>query len=84
MKDQVKRIASVERIGSSVNGNPAFLVSFTDGSVARTQSDASCEIGNPGMREGSMVFVCYSRRGSITIMSRVTAVEELKVGGGAE
>jgi hypothetical protein len=74
VKEQIKCIERLERIDSSVNG-AAFLISFTDGSVARTQSDASCEIGNPGLREGSTVAVRYSRRGSITAMSKVTRVE---------
>lgn len=38
-------IDTIERTNSSVNGNPAFFVTFTDGTRARTQSDAGMAYG---------------------------------------
>ena len=40
-KYEVKTIASLERLKSSVNGNPRFRVMFTDGAVMQTQTDVS-------------------------------------------
>ncbi len=39
--ERVLTIASLERMKLSVNGNPRFKVTFTDGTVAQTQTDAS-------------------------------------------
>jgi hypothetical protein len=38
---RVLTIASLERLKLSTNGNPRFRVTFTDGTVAQTQTDAS-------------------------------------------
>ena len=66
----IKRIASIERRNNSVNGNPNYHLTFTDGTDARTMSDASCSyaIGNPGMREGSLVAVTFTATGRIRTM----------------
>lgn len=49
----VKTIASLERLKLSTNGNPRFLVTFTDGTTAQTQTDASIgySIENPEYRD---------------------------------
>ena len=59
------RITHLERLNNSVNGNPAFMVTFDDGTSHRTQSDASVsyEIQNPEFR--GLVHVWLSKRGSI-------------------
>jgi len=36
----IKTIAKLERLRLSVNGNPRFRVTFTDGAVMQTQTDA--------------------------------------------
>ena len=38
-------VDTIERATASVNGNPAFYVTFTDGTRARTQSDADMAYG---------------------------------------
>lgn len=38
----IRIINFVTRLNSSVNGNPAYMVHFMDGSSARTKSDSSC------------------------------------------
>jgi hypothetical protein len=69
-KQEIKRIESIHRANSSVNGNPAYNIVFTDQTEARTQSDAACAyaIGNPGMREGCAVMVEFTRAGRIAHM----------------
>jgi hypothetical protein len=69
-KRNIKVIASIKRAGVSVNGNPAYWVTFTDDTSARTMSDAACAyaIGNPDMREGCAVVVEYTRSGRIRHM----------------
>lgn len=54
----IKTIAKLERRNSSTNGNPAFMVFFTDGTSARTQTDAAfCyEIENPEYRDAPIEF----------------------------
>lgn len=39
--EYVKTIESVERLRLSAMGNPRWLVTFTDGSTAKTQRDSS-------------------------------------------
>lgn len=39
--ERVLTIATLERLKLSVNGNPRFRVTFTDGTSAQTQTDAS-------------------------------------------
>lgn len=62
----VKTIASLERLKLSTNGNPRFRVTFTDGSVAQTQTDASIgySLENPEFRDVP-VRVSYTRAGRI-------------------
>lgn len=71
----VKVIHEITRARSSLNGNPAFNISFADDptSSVRTASDAgfAYAIGNSDMREGSPVRVSYSRSGRITNLSAV-------------
>lgn len=40
-----RTIESLDRLRSSVNGNPRFLIHFTDGSTAKTAPDAACSYG---------------------------------------
>ncbi|WP_020142297.1 hypothetical protein [Terracoccus sp. 273MFTsu3.1] len=39
--EYTKTIEKVERLRSSTNGNPRWLVTFTDGATAKTQRDSS-------------------------------------------
>ncbi len=66
-------IESLSRLRNSVNGNPRYRITFTDGSSAVTSSDRSFayEMGNPGMREGSTVSVEFTRAGRISHMQPV-------------
>jgi hypothetical protein len=60
-------IASLERLRPSRNGNPRFRVTFTNGHVAQTQSDASISyaIENPEYRDVPL-HVEFSSAGKIT------------------
>ena len=42
---RIVRVDRAERIGTSRMGNPSYTVYFTDGTSARTQSDAGCAYG---------------------------------------
>lgn len=61
------QIHSLQRLNNSVNGNPRYRVTFTDGGTADTQSDASINygIGNPEYRDVP-VIVSLSKAGRIT------------------
>lgn len=62
----IKTIAKLERLKLSRNGNPRFLVTFTDGTTAQTQTDASIgySIENSEFRDVP-VRVSYTRAGRI-------------------
>ncbi len=71
------KVAEVDRLNSSVNGNPAYRVTFTtmDGTYVgthRTQTDASVayEITNREFKVGP-VAVWLSKRGTIEYASAV-------------
>jgi hypothetical protein len=68
-----KTIESYERLRSSVNGNPRFRFTFTDGTILDGASDAgwAYAVGNPDMREGSKVDMTLSRAGRIQTMQSV-------------
>lgn len=59
-------IERVDRLVSSQYGNPRFRVTFTDGTVADTQTDASIayEMENVELR-GVPLEVTFSRAGTI-------------------
>ena len=59
-------IDSLERLKLSVNGNPRFRVTFTDGTVAQTQTDSSIaySLENPEYRNVPVV-VHFTRAGRI-------------------
>lgn len=65
-----KTIDHYERLGLSVNGNPRFRFTFTDGTMLDSMSDAAyCyAVGNAGMREGSTVYLELTRAGRIRVM----------------
>jgi hypothetical protein len=65
-----KTIEHYERLGVSVNGNPRFRFTFTDGTMLDSMSDASyCyAVGNPEMRAGSTVDLELTRAGRIRHM----------------
>lgn len=65
-----KTIAHYERLRSSVNGNPRFRFTFTDGTVLDSMSDAgwAYAVGNWEMREGSTVAMELTRAGRIRVM----------------
>lgn len=62
----VKTIASLERLKLSTNGNPRFRVTFTDGTIAQTQTDAAVgySIENSEYRDVP-VLVSFTRAGCI-------------------
>jgi hypothetical protein len=75
MSTERLRILDIKRLPSSVNGNPAWKVTFAGASdeyplTTRTSSDASVSyaIGNPGMRPGCVVDVEFTRAGRIATM----------------
>lgn len=65
-KFEVKTIASLERLKFSANGNPRFKVTFTDGTVAQTQTDGQIgyTLENSEYRD-VRVKVFYTRAGRI-------------------
>lgn len=71
--ERVVTIASLERLPLSVKGNPRFRVTFTDGTVAQTQTDASVgySIENPEYRRAPV-------RVSFTPAGRIWDVEVVK------
>lgn len=75
---RTQRILRIDRLHNSVNGNPAWEITFTDGERARTASDAACSygIGNPDMREGCLVVVEYTRAGRISRLGPAIDVSE--------
>ena len=71
-------IEKIERATSSVNGNPAWILTLVeDGETVtrRTSSDAAVgyEIGNPGYRAGCTVEVTTTKAGRITYLNAVNA-----------
>lgn len=74
----LKTISRIERLNSSVNGNPRFRFHFTDATSAITSSDAAIgyEIGNPGYREGCTVAVEFTRAGRIAYMNATLGDDE--------
>jgi hypothetical protein len=70
----LKTIERFDRLNCSVNGNPRYRVTFTDGAVLDSMSDASwCyAVGNPGMRVGSTVAI-ETRAGRIRHMTNIPA-----------
>lgn len=73
MSTTVHTISSIERLALSRNGNPRFRMTFADGRVAETQSDASYgyAVGNPGHRPGDTIEVTWSRAGKIAFAKSV-------------
>jgi len=43
--EYTKTIERLERLRSSTNGNPRYLIHFTDGTTAKTQSDSMVAYG---------------------------------------
>jgi hypothetical protein len=66
----IKRIETIKRLNLSVNGNPRFHFTFSDGTEATSMSDAAfCyAVGNPGMRTGDLVVLEFTRAGRIRHM----------------
>ncbi len=66
-------IRTIERLKSSRNGNPKYVITFESGMRAPTSSDAAfCyAVGNLDMREGSRVLVDETRVGNIKNMRPV-------------
>lgn len=63
----IRTIAALERMPSSANGNPRYLVKFTDGDSAPLEPDSSIgySIPNPEFKGVSVVFT-LNGRGHIT------------------
>lgn len=68
----IRTIASIKRLNTSALGNPRFRVTFTDGSIAQTQSDASISysIENREYRDVPLE-VTFSRAGRIVDLTPV-------------
>lgn len=74
------RIASIDRLPNSVNGNPRYRIAFVDdGGVydgawnTATDHAFAYEIGNRGRRVGDEVIVTIGGRGTIIDLSDVAA-----------
>lgn len=63
---RVHTITALERLQNSVNGNPAWKLTFEDGSFTRTQSDASISysLPNPEFRDVPLI-VSFTRAGRV-------------------
>jgi hypothetical protein len=76
----IRVIDYVTRQKSSVNGNPAFMVYFTDGSSSRTKSDSSCayEIENltHSRYKGREVAITFTKAGRIETITLVVEESE--------
>ena len=65
----IRRIDYLERLNSSVNGNPRFRVHFTDGSSAETQSDAAVSYGLENRENfDTDVDVTFTRAGRVSYL----------------
>lgn len=69
---RILTISSTRRLNNSVNGNPRFMVTFTDGTAAQTNPDSAVNhaVGNTEL-EGPVV-VTFSPKGLITHMVPAT------------
>jgi hypothetical protein len=71
----VRVIESVKRLNNSVNGNPRYRVTFTDGSSALTKSDSSVayDIQNlsHSRERGRDLLVTWTRAGRIEMLKPV-------------
>jgi hypothetical protein len=76
---QILTIDWLDYLSTTVYANPRCDVHFTDGTVARTQSDAQCAygLGNPEFR-GVPLAVWFSRAGRIVHLMRADAYEEVR------
>lgn len=65
----IQIINFVTRLNSSVNGNPAYMVHFTDGSSARTKSDSSCAYDIQNLTHsrynGAELLITWTKAGRI-------------------
>lgn len=71
MTSAIRRVAKLDRLRNSRNGNPRYRVTFEDGSCARTKSDAEISYGitNPELR--GAVRVSFTPSGDIWDMKPV-------------
>jgi hypothetical protein len=76
---EILTIDWLDHLSPTANANPRWDAHFTNGTVARTQSDASCAygIGNPSFR-GVPLAVWFSRAGRIVHLMRADKYEEVK------
>ena len=58
-------ITHIERLNNSVNGNPRFEITFSDGSTHRTQSDASISYSITNKEFRGPINVWLSKRRTI-------------------
>lgn len=76
MSDRVQRktIERAESLNCSVNGNPRFLVHFTDGTSAVTMSDAAVNYDIDNLaRLGDELEVTFTRAGRVSYARPVSA-----------
>jgi hypothetical protein len=76
----IKRIERLERLNSSVNGNPRFCIHFDDGTDAITSSDAAFCYGieNPEYH-GTDLKVTYSRAGRVADVELAATIHNMTV-----
>lgn len=66
-RTEIKIIDCLESLPSTCHANPRWLVTFTDGEQAYTQSDAACAYGLADRQyRGVPVVFTFSRAGRIT------------------
>ena len=72
------KLMSYERRNNSVNGNPSYRASFSNGSeeiAGKTASDASCGYSLVNFSDGRACNVTYHvTKGGNTIIDRITEV----------
>ena len=72
------KLMSYERRNNSVNGNPSYHASFSNGSeeiTGKTASDASCGYSLTNFRDGRACNVTYHvTKGGNTIIDGITEV----------
>lgn len=68
-------VTRVERLASSRNGNPAYRLTFSDGTNARTKPDAGFVFGlpSPSRMEGSRYDVVTDGNGHLVDLEQPTS-----------
>src|ERR1700712_5488379 len=76
----IRVIDYVTRQNNSVNGNPAYMVYFTDGTSARTKSDSSCAYDIQNLThsryKGAELLITWTKAGRIETIEVVSVLSE--------